>query len=82
MCNLDKRITEPPMSELTESITETKHGGGCCAHDEQAHETEHDWRNDPPKKVPKWAIMLAVISFVVFNAFFLAYALQMSGNPN
>lgn len=32
------------------------------------------------RKLPRWAIAVAVLAFVLFNAFFLVYAMQMSGN--
>ena len=41
--------------------------------------------DDTPRKVPAWAIMIGVVCFIVFNLFFLAYAMQMgssSANPN
>lgn len=35
-----------------------------------------------PKKLPAWAVLIAVLAFVIFNAFFLVFAMQMgSGNP-
>lgn len=39
---------------------------------------------DAPKKVPKWAILVAVLAFIVFNSFFLVFAMQMGGSntPN
>ncbi len=41
--------------------------------------------HQPPveRKLPPWAIWVAVIAFVVFNAFFLCFAMQMgSGTPS
>lgn len=38
--------------------------------------------DDAPRKLPLWAILLAVAAFVIFNAMFLVFAMQMSGgNP-
>lgn len=40
-----------------------------------------EW-NKPPRKVPVWAIILAVVSFLIVNAMFLVFAMQMSSsNP-
>jgi len=38
-----------------------------------------EW-DKPPRKVPAWAIMLAVLSFIIVNAMFLCFAMQMSSN--
>jgi hypothetical protein len=38
-------------------------------------------QEDAPRKLPKWAIWLAVLAFIIFNSFFLLFAIQM-GNSN
>ncbi|MBX9686236.1 MAG: hypothetical protein K2X27_06010 [Candidatus Obscuribacterales bacterium] len=47
---------------------------------ESAESTEQP-QEDAPRKLPKWAIAVAIIAFLIFNGLFLAYAMQMSGNP-
>ena len=39
--------------------------------------------SDEPKKLPPWVIPVAVLAFLVFNAFFLCFAMQMgTGTPD
>lgn len=46
------------------------HSQSCC----QPEATQVE------RKLPRWAIALAVLAFVLFNTLFLVYAMQMSGN--
>lgn len=58
-------------SQTTDEIAETS---------ESAETTENGV--EQPRKVPAWAILIAVISFIIFNALFLVFAMQMgSSNP-
>jgi antibiotic biosynthesis monooxygenase (ABM) superfamily enzyme len=36
----------------------------------------------PRKKLPAWAIWLAVLAFVIFNCFFALFAMQMGSGEN
>lgn len=37
---------------------------------------------EPTREIPKWALILGLIAFVVFNALFLVFAMSLgSGNP-
>jgi len=36
----------------------------------------------PRKKLPAWAIWLAVLAFVIFNCFFALFAMQIGSGEN
>ena len=37
--------------------------------------------DETPRKLPVWAVIMAVVAFIIFNAFFLAYAMQVGAGP-
>ena len=84
MLETEKRenVENEPAPAKAESVSSTKteseihQSDSCCAgHDH--HDDSEDWRqNDVKKKVPGWAIALAIVAFLIFNAFFLAFAMQ------
>lgn len=65
---LDTQDRPQPESSDDSTLSE------CCAesHDEQPMEPEKE------RKLPLWAILLAVGAFLIFNAFFLSFALSVS----
>lgn len=38
---------------------------------------EQNVLSDAPRKLPPWVIPVAILAFILFNAFFLAFAMQM-----
>lgn len=62
--------------ELESHLTK---GHSCCSHESAGGA---DGGEVKTRKLPAWAIAVAIAAFVIFNALFLVFAMQMgSGNP-
>jgi hypothetical protein len=37
-------------------------------------------QEEAPRKLPRWAIWVAVLAFLIFNSFFMLFVIQMSNS--
>ncbi len=82
MLDVDKTETAKKLTDESE-LNKTDHVDGAMEPDNADEEPDDCQPVTEKRKLPAWAIWVAVIAFVVFNAFFLVFAMQMgSGSPS